>query len=50
MKIGQQSLVLKEGQSAFNDIKCQTRSLYTGKPWFPTLYVMYYQYIDSLNI
>ena len=50
MKVGQQVLGLEEGQTVFNEIKFQTRPLYTGKPWFLAPSLMYYRFIDSLNI
>jgi glycine/D-amino acid oxidase-like deaminating enzyme len=49
-KLGQQVLGLQEGKTPFNDIKFQTRPLYTGKPWFLAPSLMYYRFIDSLNI
>jgi glycine/D-amino acid oxidase-like deaminating enzyme len=50
MRLGQQVLGLDEGQTAFNEIKFQTRPLYTGKPWFLAPSLMYYRFMDSLNI
>ncbi len=50
MRMGQQVLGLEQGQTPFNDIKFQTRPLYTGKPWFLAPSLMYYRFIDSLNI
>jgi glycine/D-amino acid oxidase-like deaminating enzyme len=50
MRVGQQVLGLKEGKTAFNEIKFQTRPLYTGKPWFLAPSLMYYRFMDSLNI
>lgn len=50
MRIGQQAQGLEEGQTAFNKIKFQTRPLYTGVPWFLAPSVMYYRFIDSLNV
>ena len=49
-KLGQQVLGLKQGKTPFNTIKFQTRPLYTGKPWFLAPSLMYYRFIDSLNI
>ena len=50
MRMGQQVLGLEQGQTPFNDIKFQTRPLYTGKPWFLAPSLMYYRFMDSLNI
>jgi glycine/D-amino acid oxidase-like deaminating enzyme len=50
MRVGQQVLGMEEGKTAFNEIKFQTRPLYTGKPWFLAPSLMYYRFIDSLNI
>jgi glycine/D-amino acid oxidase-like deaminating enzyme len=50
MKLGQQVLGLEGGQTIFNEIKFQTRPLYAGKPWFLAPSLMYYRFIDSLNI
>jgi glycine/D-amino acid oxidase-like deaminating enzyme len=50
MRLGQQVLGLAEGQTPFNELKFQTRPLYTGKPWFLAPSLMYYRFMDSLNI
>ncbi|TNE38994.1 MAG: FAD-binding oxidoreductase [Alphaproteobacteria bacterium] len=50
MRIGQQMLGLKEGDTAFNHIKFETRPFYTKKPWFLAPSVMYYRMRDSINI
>ena len=49
MKIGQQVLGREEGETAFDQIKFQTRPFYTGKPWFLAPSLMYYRCLDSLN-
>ncbi len=50
MKVGQQMLDKKEGETAFNNIGFQTRPLYKGKPWFLSPSVMYYKMRDHINI
>lgn len=50
MRVGQQALGLKEGDTAFNHVKFQTRPLYKETPWFLAPSVMYYKMRDSLNI
>tara|TARA_B110000285_G_scaffold234963_1_gene313933 strand:- start:2981 stop:4267 length:1287 start_codon:yes stop_codon:yes gene_type:complete len=50
MRVGQQVLGREEGETAFDQIKFQTRPLYTGKPWFLAPSLMYYRWLDSLNI
>jgi glycine/D-amino acid oxidase-like deaminating enzyme len=49
MRIGQQVLGSKEGETAFDPIKFQTRPFYNGNPWFLSASVMYYRFLDSLN-
>jgi glycine/D-amino acid oxidase-like deaminating enzyme len=49
MRIGQQVLGSKDGETAFDPIKFQTRPFYTGNPWFLSASVMYYRFLDSLN-
>ena len=49
MKMGQQVLGLKEGNIAFDDLKFETRPLYTGKPWFLPPMVQYYRWRDKQN-
>jgi len=49
MKMGQQVLGLKEGNTAFDDLKFETRPLYTGKPWFLPPMVQYYRWRDKQN-
>lgn len=47
MRIGQQVLGLKEGQSALGEVSFPTRPFYTGNPWFLGPSVMYYRWKDS---
>ncbi|MEH6476518.1 MAG: FAD-binding oxidoreductase, partial [Sneathiella sp.] len=49
MRVGQQALGLSEGQTAFNQVKFQTRPLYSEKPWFLAPSIMYYRMRDNLN-
>ena len=49
LKLGQQVLGLKEGNTAFDGLKFQTRPLYTGKPWFLPPMVQYYKWWDRQN-
>lgn len=49
MRIGQQVLGSKEGQTGFDPIEFQTRPFYNGNPWFLSASVMYYRFLDSLN-
>jgi glycine/D-amino acid oxidase-like deaminating enzyme len=50
MRIGQQVLGLPEGATAFDHLKFETRPFYTGNPWFLSASVMYYRFLDSLNL
>ena len=50
MKLGQQVIGLKAGQTAFNTLPFPTRPCYTGKPWFLAPAVLYYRLVDRLNI
>ena len=50
MKLGQQVIGLKAGQTAFNTLLFPTRPCYTGKPWFLAPSVLYYRLVDRLNI
>ena len=45
-RLGRQLLGDADAKIAFNDIKFQTRPLYTGKPWFLASAVQYYQLRD----
>jgi glycine/D-amino acid oxidase-like deaminating enzyme len=47
MRIGQQVLGLKEGNTALNEVKFPTMPFYTGNPWFLAPSVMYYRWKDS---
>ncbi|MFW6028218.1 MAG: NAD(P)/FAD-dependent oxidoreductase [bacterium] len=49
MRVGQQVLGSKEGKTAFDPIRFQTRPFYNGNPWFLSASVMYYRFLDSLN-
>jgi glycine/D-amino acid oxidase-like deaminating enzyme len=48
-RLGLQLLGNAEGQSAFNQPGFQTRPLYSGKPWFLSASVRYYQLRDRLS-
>lgn len=50
MRIGQKLLGLKEGETGFDNIKFQTRPLYTGNPWFLSTSIAYYKWLDRMNI
>ncbi|MCC7048850.1 MAG: FAD-binding oxidoreductase [Alphaproteobacteria bacterium] len=45
-RIGQQVLGLKEGRTAFDGLRFETRPLYSGNPWFLAPSVMYYRWQD----
>jgi glycine/D-amino acid oxidase-like deaminating enzyme len=47
MRMGQQILGLKDGQTAFDGLSFQTRPLYTGNPWFLAPSIMYYRWRDN---
>jgi hypothetical protein len=47
MRIGQQVLGLKDGATAFDGLRFQTRPFYTGNPWFLAPSVMYYRWRDK---
>lgn len=49
MRVGQQVLGLKEGQTAFDDLPFPTRPLYSGKPWFLPAAVAWYRWQDKLQ-
>ncbi|TNF91057.1 MAG: FAD-binding oxidoreductase [Gammaproteobacteria bacterium] len=49
MRIGQQLLGRKEGQTGFDRLTFETRPLYTGNPWFLAASIMYYRWLDRLN-
>ncbi len=46
MRLGQQVLGLKEGRTAFDALRFQTRPLYTGNPWFLAPSIHYYRWKD----
>ncbi len=48
-RLGLQLLGKAEGHSAFNQPGFQTRPLYSGKPWFLSASVRYYQMRDRLS-
>ncbi len=48
-RLGLQLLGKPEGNCAFNDPGFQTRPLYSGKPWFLSASVLYYQLRDRLS-
>lgn len=50
MRIGQQVLGLKEGQTALDGLAFQTHPLYRGKPWFLAPSVLYYRLRDALPV
>ncbi|BBK36691.1 oxidoreductase [Allostella sp. ATCC 35155] len=50
MRIGQQVLGLAEGRTAFDELRFQTRPLYTGRPWFLAPSIRYYRWMDSRPI
>ncbi len=49
MRVGQQVLGQREGATAFDGIRFQTRPLYTGNPWFLAPSIGYYRWRDRLN-
>lgn len=46
MRLGQQVLGLKEGRTALDGLKFQTRPFYTGNPWFLAPSILYYRWRD----
>ena len=46
MRLGQQVLGLKEGRTALDGLRFQTRPLYTGNPWFLAPSILYYRWRD----
>ncbi|MFT6372405.1 MAG: glycine/D-amino acid oxidase-like deaminating enzyme [Gammaproteobacteria bacterium] len=48
-RLGQQLLGKKEGATAFDEPRFQTRPFYTGNPWFLAPSVRYYQMIDRFS-
>ncbi|MFT7532965.1 MAG: glycine/D-amino acid oxidase-like deaminating enzyme [Gammaproteobacteria bacterium] len=49
MRMGQQVLGEKEGETGFDRVKFPTRPLYTGKPWFLATSVAYYRWLDRFS-
>jgi glycine/D-amino acid oxidase-like deaminating enzyme len=47
MRLGQQVLDLKQGETAFDGLTFQTRPFYTGHPWFLAPSVWYYRWRDK---
>jgi glycine/D-amino acid oxidase-like deaminating enzyme len=47
-RIAQQLLGKSEGRTALDDLKFQTRPLYSGDPWFLSLAIAYYRLRDRL--
>lgn len=50
MRIGQQVLGRKEGETAFDGLRFQTRPFYRGNPWFLAPSIMYYRWRDRRGI
>jgi glycine/D-amino acid oxidase-like deaminating enzyme len=50
MRIGQQVLGKAEGKTALDNVKFQTRPLYSGNPWFLAPSIFYYRIRDKLPI
>ncbi|MEO9191253.1 MAG: FAD-binding oxidoreductase, partial [Acetobacteraceae bacterium] len=46
MRIGQQVLRVKDGETAFDGLRFQTRPFYSGNPWFLAPSIMYYGWRD----
>lgn len=49
MRAGQKVLGLKEGRTAFDDLRFPTRPLYAGKPWFLPPMVAWYRWRDRVQ-
>jgi glycine/D-amino acid oxidase-like deaminating enzyme len=47
MRIGQQVLGRKEGKTAFDGLRFETRPFYHGNPWFLAPSIMYYRWRDK---
>jgi glycine/D-amino acid oxidase-like deaminating enzyme len=50
MRIGQQVLGQAEGRTGLDNVRFQTRPLYSGNPWFLAPSVWWYQFLDKLPI
>ncbi len=48
MRLGQQVLGLKEGATALDGLRFETRPLYSGNPWFLAPSVLYYRWRDRM--
>jgi glycine/D-amino acid oxidase-like deaminating enzyme len=49
-RIGQQLLGLEQGRTGFDGLEFQTRPLYSGNPWFLAASILFYRWLDRLNI
>lgn len=49
-RVGQQLLGRREGRTALDDLRFQTRPLYNGKPWFLAASVAFYRWRDALGL
>lgn len=49
-RVGQKVLGLAEGRTALDDIRFQTRPLYSGRPWFLAAPVAFYRWCDGLGL
>jgi glycine/D-amino acid oxidase-like deaminating enzyme len=47
MRLGQQVLGLRHGETAFDGLTFQTRPFYTGNPWFLAPSILYYRWRDG---
>lgn len=49
-RVGQQLLGRREGRTALDDVRFQTRPLYNGTPWFLAASVAFYRWRDALGL
>ncbi|MGF1627920.1 MAG: NAD(P)/FAD-dependent oxidoreductase [Kiloniellaceae bacterium] len=49
-RVGQKVLGRGEGRTALDDVRFQTRPLYTGRPWFLAPSVAFYRWRDALGL
>jgi hypothetical protein len=49
-RVGQKVLGRREGHTALDDVRFQTRPLYTGRPWFLAASVAFYRWRDTLGV
>ena len=49
-RVGQQLLGRREGRTALDDLRFQTRPLYNGTPWFLAASVAFYRWRDALGL